>query len=452
MTNDIAVRTVGLGKRYVIGGQREQFPTLRDTIAEAIKRPIERIRHPGAATHTSESLWALRDVDLEVTRGEVLAVIGPNGSGKSTLLKVLSRITEPTEGKVEVTGRVASLLEVGTGFHQELTGRENIRLNGAILGMSRAEIRDKFDEIVEFSEIGRFLDTPVKRYSSGMYIRLAFAVAANLDPDILIVDEVLAVGDAAFQKKCLGKMESITHQGRTVFFVSHNMGAVKTLCSRAVLLREGRVMVSGEVDAVVDAYLGQGVDPSQTGVVPHDIPRSGTGSVLLRELALLSEGGERVSQLYLGQKFRVAFTFEALEAADDAVVELGIATTDGARVASAFSTDEGQPLFRLHAGMNRVAVDVDITLLPRNYCFDVGLHHADGTTIDFVERVVEFAGLNVKQEGGDHYRWSSVRGYVRPLTRWQELTTEQATGPTAAQRGTPARARGSRGEIDERRA
>src|SRR5665647_696270 len=232
--SDIALRTVGLGKMYRIGGERESYRTLRDTLAHAARRPLERIRHPGAATHVSQELWALRGVDLEVDHGEVLGIIGRNGAGKTTLLKVLSHITEPTEGRVEISGRVASLLEVGTGFHAELTGRENIQLNGAILGMTRAEIKSRFDDIVEFSGIGRFLDTSVKRYSSGMYVRLAFAVAAHLDPEILIIDEVLAVGDADFQKKCLGKMKDVAHGGRTVVFVSHNMQAIRSLCSTAL--------------------------------------------------------------------------------------------------------------------------------------------------------------------------------------------------------------------------
>src|SRR5450759_575758 len=244
--SDIALRTVGLGKMYRIGGEREKYRTLRDTLVQAAKRPIERIRHPGAATHASEDLWALKDVDLEVRHGEALGVIGRNGAGKSTLLKVLSRITEPTEGRVEMRGRVASLLEVGTGFHPELTGRENIQLNGAILGMSRAEIRRKFDEIVAFAEVERFLDTPVKRYSSGMYVRLAFAVAAHLDPEILILDEVLAVGDAQFQKKCLGKMDEVSrNEGRTVLFVSHNLSAVKALCTSSIILHKGKKILQG---------------------------------------------------------------------------------------------------------------------------------------------------------------------------------------------------------------
>src|SRR5665811_274711 len=234
--SDIALRTVGLSKMYRIGGEREKYRTLRDTMVQAAKRPLERIRHPGAATHLSEELWALKDIDLEVKHGEVLGVIGRNGSGKSTLLKVLSHITEPTEGRAEIRGRVASLLEVGTGFHGELTGRENIQLNAAILGLTRAEIKSRFDDIVEFSGIGRFLDTPVKRYSSGMYVRLAFAVAAHLDPEILIIDEVLAVGDLGFQKKCLGKMEEVAGGGRTVLFVSHNMQAIGSLCDSAIRL------------------------------------------------------------------------------------------------------------------------------------------------------------------------------------------------------------------------
>lgn len=254
-----------LGKRYQLRHQheRERYVALRDVIAAAVKAPFTR-RAESAAQPSREDFWALREVSFQITSGEVVGIIGRNGAGKSTLLKVLSRITEPSEGRVTLDGRVASLLEVGTGFHPELTGRENIFLNGAILGMSRAEIIRKFDEIVAFAEVERFLDTPVKRYSSGMYVRLAFAVAAHLEPEILIVDEVLAVGDAEFQKKCLGKMHEVSRGGRTVLFVSHNMAAIQALCSRVVVLQGGRAIADGDPADSVGAYLAgasQGVQP-----------------------------------------------------------------------------------------------------------------------------------------------------------------------------------------------
>ncbi|HEX7956508.1 MAG TPA: ABC transporter ATP-binding protein, partial [Pyrinomonadaceae bacterium] len=248
------IRVEGLGKQYRIGARGASYDTLREALMGALRAPL---RGRGASGG-EEIFWALKDVAFEVEPGEVLGIVGRNGAGKSTLLKVLSRITEPTEGRVELYGRVASLLEVGTGFHPELSGRENIFLNGAILGMRRAEIARKFDEIVAFAEIERFIDTPVKRYSSGMYVRLAFAVAAHLEPEILIIDEVLAVGDAAFQQKCLGKISSVARQGRTVLFVSHNMVAVKTMCTRALLLHGGRVADDGPPVRVVNGYLGAG--------------------------------------------------------------------------------------------------------------------------------------------------------------------------------------------------
>lgn len=263
MAGDVVIRAEGLGKKYIIGHEteRERYTALRDVAARTVrnvwKRAVDTARGRAIVRgEATEEFWALKDVSFEVKRGEVLGIIGRNGAGKSTLLKILSRITEPTEGRVTIAGRVASLLEVGTGFHPELTGRENIFLNGAILGMSRAEIRRKFDEIVDFSGVERFIDTPVKRYSSGMQVRLAFAVAAHLEPEILVVDEVLAVGDAEFQKKCLGKMSEVsTRSGRTVLFVSHNMAAVTRLCGTVLLLDRGRVQdVYTSADAAVSAY------------------------------------------------------------------------------------------------------------------------------------------------------------------------------------------------------
>lgn len=263
---ELVIRAGGLGKRYFIDHQQKQerYTSLRDVVANAMWRTagsLARFVNQPSLHHSllsTEEFWALKDVSFQISRGEVVGVIGRNGAGKSTLLKVLSRITEPTAGRVEIRGRVASLLEVGTGFHPELTGRENIFLNGAILGMTRAEIRRKFDEIVAFAEVERFLDTPVKRYSSGMYVRLAFAVAAHLEPEILIVDEVLAVGDAEFQSKCLGKMQAVAGHGRTVLFVSHNMPAIEQLCTRAIWMDRGAIRASGSVSKIVSEYLMSG--------------------------------------------------------------------------------------------------------------------------------------------------------------------------------------------------
>ncbi len=253
---DFAIRTTDLGKRYRLGLHQRGYGTLRESIARGVRRSMQRAARPRASPQSEDrEFWALRDLSLSISRGEVVGLIGHNGAGKTTLLKILARITEPTEGCADVTGRVGSLLEVGTGFHPELTGRENIFLNGAILGMRRSEIRRRFDEIVSFAEMERFLDTPVKRYSSGMSVRLAFAVAAHVEPEILLVDEVLAVGDAAFQRKSLGKMETVAREGRTVIFVSHNLAIVRALCNRGVLLERGRVACDATVGETIDVYL-----------------------------------------------------------------------------------------------------------------------------------------------------------------------------------------------------
>ena len=258
-----AIRVENLSKKYIIGHEKqERYTALRDVITNKVKNVFK------SASKDSysyvEEFYALKDISFEIQQGDRVGIIGRNGAGKSTLLKVLSRITEPTSGRISIKGRVASLLEVGTGFHPELTGRENIYLNGAILGMSRADVRKKFDEIVDFSEVEKFLDTPVKRYSSGMYVRLAFAVAAHMEPEILIVDEVLAVGDAQFQRKCLGKMEDVSKKGgRTVLFVSHNISVIKTLCSKAILLREGKMQNFGETNAIIKDYSNTGFETSR---------------------------------------------------------------------------------------------------------------------------------------------------------------------------------------------
>lgn len=273
--SDTAICSRGLGKKYRISqGARPKYDTIRESLVRVLRTPIRFARNDrrDQVDSADNYIWALQDVSFEISHGEVVGIIGRNGAGKSTLLKVLSRITEPTRGRVEIDGRVGSLLEVGTGFHPELTGRENLYLNGAILGMRKAEIRRKMDEIVAFSELEKFLDTPVKFYSSGMYVRLAFAVAAHLEPDVLLVDEVLAVGDIAFQRKCLGKMGEVAREGRTVLFVSHNMGAVRSLCKSAMLLEEGSMVSFGQVDAVIQGYMNAN-EPAVEKSVGYQRPR-----------------------------------------------------------------------------------------------------------------------------------------------------------------------------------
>ena len=271
------MRVEGLGKEYRLGGSQERYATLRDRINKLASAPFRALRGRGERCEQTPPFWALKDVSFEVRPGEVVGIIGRNGAGKSTLLKILSRITEPTEGEVDINGRVGSLLEVGTGFHPELTGRENIYLNGAILGMRRAEIARKFDEIVTFAEVERFVDTPVKHYSSGMYMRLAFAVAAHLEPEILIVDEVLAVGDTEFQKKCLGKMGDAAKDGRTVLFVSHNMHAINSLCTQGILLQGGQIIFEGSAQESVSRYLELARAGTRSSIVSRPMSRPGTG-------------------------------------------------------------------------------------------------------------------------------------------------------------------------------
>jgi len=327
MADDIVIRADGLGKKYVIGhaAERERYVALRDVMARgaraAWRKTADVLR--GRALiggDTTEEFWALRDVSFEVKRGEVLGIIGRNGAGKSTLLKVLSRITEPSEGRVTIRGRVASLLEVGTGFHPELTGRENIYLNGAVLGMTRAEIRRKFDEIVAFAEVEKFLDTPVKRYSSGMYVRLAFAVAAHLEPEILVVDEVLAVGDAEFQKKCINKMDGIRRSGRTVLFVTHHLPTVLSLTSAAMVLERGRVAYRGSVSDALSKYLHQGED--QKTMIGRQI-----------EISAALEGADFAA----GAAFRVRFDVMLRGPLAEPRLGIGINDASGSRISTLFS-------------------------------------------------------------------------------------------------------------------
>lgn len=319
--SEVVIRTDNLGKQYRIGGQQNKFRTLRDSLTDAFMAPIRRAKRlllgqPSGAAGLNEIIWALKGVSFEIKRGEVMGIIGRNGAGKTTLLKILSRITEPTEGFAEISGRVGSLLEVGTGFHPELTGRENIYLNGAILGMKKAEIERKFDEIVDFAEIKKFIDTPVKHYSSGMYVRLAFSVAAHLEPEILLVDEVLAVGDADFQKKCLGKMGRVSEEGRTVVFVSHNMPAIEALCTKCLILDAGTLTFIGETSEATMKYL---TDSSSLKVVPlkERKDRQGLGRVKISAIEISAPKG-----LATGRTLTVLASYETKK--DVKIKEFGL--------------------------------------------------------------------------------------------------------------------------------
>ena len=318
MSTDAAIQVSGLSKRYDIGADHGGYRLLTETIAD-------RVRSLGRRPKTQE-FWALRDVDFEVPAGMTFGIIGHNGAGKSTLLKILSRITPPTQGNVRLRGRIAALLEVGTGFHPELTGRENIFLNGAILGMRRAEIQRKFDEIVEFADVGRFVDTPVKRYSSGMQLRLGFSVAAHLDPEILIVDEVLAVGDLAFQQKCLARMESVAEEGRTVLMVSHNLTSVRSLCERAILLWDGRVKASGTAAEVIDAYV-QDVLADSTLDLREREHRAGTGELLFTDIRV-ERDGRVIDSPSSGDDFEVVANYETRDGKPIKGVNFAVSITD----------------------------------------------------------------------------------------------------------------------------
>jgi lipopolysaccharide transport system ATP-binding protein len=413
------LRVESLGKQYRIH-HLERPQTLRASLHRFLTRPVARIHDAVRKPREDELIWALRDVSFELEQGRVLGIIGRNGAGKSTLLKILSRITDPTEGYAEVRGTLSSLLEVGTGFHPELTGRDNVYLNGAILGMRRAEVTKKFASIIEFAGVEKFVDTPVKRYSSGMYMRLAFAVAAHLEPDILLVDEVLAVGDLEFQRRCLGKMREVTGEGRTVVFVSHNMAAIRALCPRAILLDRGRLKADGAVEDVISAYLTTDVKADASGAIPEDVPRVGMGDVRLRHVELLGQDDEQLSYARLGQPLTVVIGLEATRRIET-LLEVGISSLDGTRATTAFNTDEGQPPFTLEPGHTRVTVQLEPFLLPGHYALDLGVHAVGvGGVLDFVERIRDFEVLNLDDEGRGKYPLGRVRGYVRAPSRWSE--------------------------------
>ncbi|MGA2243451.1 MAG: ABC transporter ATP-binding protein [Verrucomicrobiota bacterium] len=378
-----------LSKRYVLGHQLKRDDGLRHALEHLLQAPAkwmhERKERRQAAR---EEFWALNDVSFEIQPGEVVGIIGRNGAGKSTLLKILSRITEPTAGRVTIDGRVASLLEVGTGFHNELTGRENIFLNGAILGMSRGEIKRKFEEIVAFSEVEKFLDTPVKRYSSGMYVRLAFAVAAHLEPEVLIVDEVLAVGDAAFQQKCIGKMKDVSQGGRTVLFVSHNMQAVVTLCQRAVWLQGGRVCATGPARSLVEEYIQKNAVSGPDPNVPLiDRPRAGTGAAKFTKLTVvpLDDAGQECDHIVTGTGVRIDLEIRAEGQLREANVAVTLYDTNNYRLIDVNTALKGEFLSLAPGERATVSFVIDELLLkPGRYVVELWLGRGGIEDTDFI--------------------------------------------------------------------
>ncbi len=368
-SSELAISARGLGKAYTITRGGPRYDTLGERIMDGLRRPLAHKRR--------ERLWALRDASFDVPRGQVVGLVGANGAGKSTLLKVLSRITTPTAGEAVIRGRVGSLLEVGTGFHKELTGRENVYLNGTILGMRRAEIDRRFDEIVAFSGVERFLDTPVKRYSSGMYVRLAFSIAAHLDPEILFVDEVLAVGDAEFQRRCLGKMDEVSRQGRTIIFVSHNLNAVLNLCQRALLFSSGRIVLDGTPREAVEAYSGGEVGEA---VFRPTTGRSGDGRAIVRDFRM------EPSTPATGDRVRMIFELERPpeETAPLSVeLGLGLSTRDGAKILETYSRNVGVA-FDVPPGRSRYEAVIDaLPLVPGRYRLNLWVG-SGATCLDFV--------------------------------------------------------------------
>ncbi|WP_082021139.1 ABC transporter ATP-binding protein [Geobacter anodireducens] len=388
MSNVISVENIG--KKYLISHQgREPYTALRDVLADGARAFYRRLFSPGTsqADAQAEEFWALKDVSFEVKQGDRIGIIGRNGAGKSTLLKILSRITEPTEGRVRIRGRVASLLEVGTGFHPELTGRENIFLNGAILGMHRVEIARKFDEIVAFAEIEKFLDTPVKRYSSGMYVRLAFAVAAHLEPEILIVDEVLAVGDAQFQKKCLGKMEEVGKEGRTVLFVSHNMGAIHTLTQNCAFLGKGKLLFFGETLEAVGKYLSESVGSENEKKYNLDfyrreyVEKAYEDNVKVRYTDIwVEKDGERISELVMGDRLDIFFELEVYSQIHGANLSFSILNAEAQFVSVIFSWDNDYYI-DLPPGKHVIKLEIeDFVLTPGQYLIISGINQTAVTT------------------------------------------------------------------------
>jgi lipopolysaccharide transport system ATP-binding protein len=424
--SDIAIHVENLGKRYQLGALGTNYRTLRDSLVDTFTATTQALLHAGEKNNQPEKqednrFWALKDINFDVHHGQVLGVIGRNGAGKSTLLKVLSRVTEPTEGRADIHGRVGSLLEVGTGFHPELTGRENIFLNGAILGMKKTEIARKFDEIVAFSEVEKFIDTPVKRYSSGMYLRLAFAVAAHLEPEILVVDEVLAVGDADFQRKCMGKMSDVAQQGRTVLFVSHNMSAILRLTEETLVLEKGRLVMRAPTQQAVDYYLSSGFSRQGERTWSADEIPADAAPFTPVALRIVDIRGKTVDTIRSTEPFRVEMEYDLAQPVTGLRVGLYFQTTRGEHIFTTFDTDdperfESMPSRKAGRYVSRCVIPADTLNEGR---FVIGMNASSYRIKRYFqdEQAIVFA---VDATGAPGTHWSEPRmGPFRPKLDWQ---------------------------------
>ena len=428
MSRPTVIEINNLGKQYRLG------QVGASTISDDFKRWWHKVRgledpflkigetNDRTSKGNSEYVWALKDVNLKVNQGDVVGIVGKNGAGKSTLLKILSRTTQPTIGEYKIKGRVASLLEVGTGFHPDLSGRENVFLNGAILGMSKLEIKSKFDEIVAFSGVERYIDTPVKRYSSGMYVRLAFAVAAHLEPEILIVDEVLAVGDQEFQDKCLGKMKSVSDSGRTVLFVSHNLLAVKQLCTKGVYMKQGSVMKVGTTHEIIETYLDDGNLVNASGVIPREMKREfGTGEGYFNKIELLNLNKQPIASLAFNQPFIVRLSFEAIKDLKQINFNINVCNSLGESIVySVLRENQLYIGWDLEEGKYTVEAKFNLRLLPGSYKFIIGANYLNsGITIDWLEGIFPFRVDKISYENGQDYPWEVSHGYLEANVNWK---------------------------------
>jgi lipopolysaccharide transport system ATP-binding protein len=418
--SDTVIRVENLGKLYRIG-ETLPYKTLRDSITNAFTNFIKELKKgPLSEEPSSKYFWALKNVSFEVKKGEAIGIIGRNGAGKTTLLKILSRITIPTQGYAQVRGHVSSLLEIGIGFHPELTGRDNIYFNGAILGMKRQEIQRKFDEIVAFAEIEKFIDTPVKHYSSGMYVRLAFAVAAYLESEILLVDEVLAVGDLGFQKKCLGKMDHIAGQGRTVLFVSHNMSAVKELCSSAMLLDQGQKIYAGPVDEVVNCYLDSSLNKLNTGEIIPSMHSVASETFSIDKVTINNNAGQSICHVKINEPLAITLRFSVKQPVQNVRIAIGFNTILGTRITTLYHTDEGLQPFTGDVGVYEIDFNIKNPLLPNTYILAVGaLSTLGGAVLDYVPEALRFDVVELSADSYVYHKYKE--GLIQIKGEWGQL-------------------------------